>query len=333
MKKKLELLMVTVSLLAMLLSGCTIGNTEYVLDMNNVGRNHVFSVNGENCTKEEARLYLCNYQNIYGHEYGIDLWQHEFGDIPEEQTLEYYIKEVTLVELANIFCMNQLAEEKGITLTEEELDLASKAAEEYYDSLSKEERHYIGASKGDVKEFYEKYAIAQKFYATLTQGVNEEVSDDEARVMLVQQIFVTSKSDAKTIEQQLSEGKNFENLATNYNEADAIQIHLARGTYSEAVDNIVFNMDNGQLSGMIETEEGYYFFYCIDKFVEEMTEANKENIIVQRRKEQFDDVFGGFILSSDFDLNEKVWNSIAIESSGIITTDSYFEVYNKYFSE
>lgn len=333
MKKKLGVLILTVCLLSGLFSGCTIGNTEFVLDMNNVGRNDVFSINGVDCTKEEVRLYLCNYQNIYGHEYGIDLWQHDFGEIPEEETLEYYVKEVTLAELANIFCMNQLAEEKEITLTEEELELVSKAATEYYDSLTREEIRYMGISKGDLKEFYEKYAIAQKLYTTLTQGVNEEVSDDEARVMLVQQIFVTNKADAQTIAQQLSEGKNFETLATNYNEAEAIQIHLPRGMYSEAVDNIVFNMEDGDLSGMIETEEGYYFFYCIDKFVEDMTEANKANIIVQRREEQFDDAFKEFIYNSDFDLNERVWDSIKVDTSGSITTDSYFEVYNKYFSE
>lgn len=333
MKKRLGVLILTVGLLVGILSGCRIGNTEYVLDRNNVGRNDVFSINGNDCSKEEVRLYLCNYQNIYGYEYGIDLWNHDYGDIPEEETLEYYVKEVTLAELANIFCMNQLAEEKEIVLTDEEMDLVSKAAEEYYKSLTKEEIRYMGISKGDLKEYYKKYAIAQKLYKTLTQGVNEEVSDDEARVMLVQQIYVKNKADALTIQEQLSEGKNFETLATNYNEAEAIQIHLARGTYSEAVDNIVFNMDDNELSGMIETEEGYYFFYCLDKFVEEMTEANKENIIVQRRKEQFDDVFRDFILNSDFDLNERVWKSITVDTSGVITTDSYFEVYNKYFSE
>lgn len=333
MKKKLGTLIMMVTLLSGILSGCTIGNTEFVLDMNNVGRNDVFSINGVDCTKEEVRLYLCNYQNIYGYEYGIGLWQYDFGEIPEEETLEYYVKEVTLAELANIFCMNQLAEEQGITLTDEEMQLISQAADEYYESLSKEERKFIGLDKGELKEFYEKYAIAQKFYNTLTQGVNEEVSDDEARVVLIQQIFVKSEANAKIVQQKLNEGSDFGSLASNYNEADSIEIHLARDTYPDEVDNIIFNMDNNEISGMIETEEGYYFIKCLDKYVEDMTEANKQNIIVQRRKEQFDDVFQEFIENSDFDLNEKVWNSIVVDSSGTITTDSYFEVYDKYFQE
>lgn len=331
MKKELGVLITAVALVSGMLSGCTIGNTEFVLDVNDVGRNDVFSINGKDCTKEEARLYLCNYQNIYGYEYGIDLWNYDFGDIPEDETLEAYVKEVTLAELANIYCMNQLAKEQEIDLTEEELQQVSLAAEEYYASLSKEERKYMGVDKGEVKEFYKKYALAQKFYQALTQGVNEEVSDDEARVMLIQQIFVKDEATARVIQQKLNNGTDFGSLASNYNEAESIEVHLARGVYAESVDRVVFNLDNHEISGMIETEEGFYFVKCLDKFVKDMTEANKQNIIVQRRKEQFEDVFQGFIQKSDFDLNERVWNSIIIDTSGVITTDSYFEVYEKYF--
>jgi len=333
MKKRIGILILTATLLSAILTGCTIGNTEFVLDVNNVGRNDVFSINGVDCTKEEVRLYLCNYQNIYGHEYGIDLWQHDFGEIPEEETLEYYVKEVTLAELANIFCMNQLAVERGITLTEDEVNLLSQAVDEYYTSLTKEERKFMGIDKSELKVFYEKYAIAQKLYSTLTQGVNEEVSDDEARVVLIQQIFIKDEVTARNVQQKLNSGADFGSLASNYNEAENIEIHLPRNIYPEEVDTVVFNLENDEISNMIQTEDGFYFVKCLDKYVEDMTEANKQNIIVQRRKEQFDDAFQTFIENSDFDLNEKVWESITIDTSGVITTDSYFEVYDKYFQE
>lgn len=331
MKKRVGALIMTVALLSGTLTGCTIGNTEFVLDMNDVGRNDVFSINGMDCTKEEARLYLCNYQNIYGYEYGIDLWAYDFGGLPEEETLEAYVKEVTLVELANVFCMNQLAEEQEIALNEEEVQLVNQAADEYYESLSKEERKYMGIDKGELKDFYQKYALAQKFYKSLSQGVNEEVSDDEARVVLIQQIFVKEESTANLIEQKLGSGADFASLASNYNETESVEVHLSRDVYPKEVDQVVFNMDNDEISGMIKTEEGFYFIKCLDKFVEDMTEANKQNIVVQRRKEQFDNVFQTFIENSDFDLNEGVWDSIKVDTSGAITTDSYFEVYDKYF--
>ena len=57
------------------------------------------------------------------------------------------------------------------------------------------------------------------------------------------------------------------------------------------------------------------------------------NIILKRRQEQFDDIFYEFIDNSTFELNEKVWDKVEVDTSGAITTDSFFEVYEKYFTE
>ena len=333
MKKRFITLCLALALVSSNLTGCTIGDTEIVLNTNFVGRKHVFSINGEKCTKEEARLYLCNYQNIYGYAYGLNLWEHIASEDLGEQTLEEYVKDVTLTELANIMCMGQMAKQQEIALTDEEKDAVTKAAEEYYASLSKSERSYIGIDKTKLKRFYEKYAVARKLYSLLTQGINEEVSDDEARVVRIQQIFVKTEEKAKLVQEKLSGKDKFENIASTYNEAATIEKNLARGEYPQAVDNVVFRMDDGDVSGMITTEKGYYFIKCIDKFDQELTEENKENIIAKRRKEQFDDKFLEFIETSQFELNESVWEDIKVDTSGDIKTNSFFEVYEKYFTE
>ena len=333
MKRKFITLCMAVALFSTTLTGCTIGNIEIVLNMNSVGRNHVFSINGNKCTKEEARLYLCNYQNIYGSAYGLNLWDYDYSKIEEGASLEDYVKDVTLSELANIMCMEQLAKQQELTLTEEELQKVNAAADEYYKSLSRKEISYIGLDKNELKSFYEKYALAQKLYNSLTQGINEEVSDDEARVIRIQQIYVKSEETATQVQQKLANGEKFDSLASNYNEAGVIERNLARGEYPEVVDNVVFHLDNGEESGMITTEQGYYFIKCLNKFDEELTEANKENIIVKRRKEQFDDKYIEFVETSQFELNESVWDDIKVDTSGDIKTRSFFEVYEKYFTE
>lgn len=333
MKQKFVTLCLAVALLSAPLTGCSIGNTEIVIDMNSVGRNHVFSINGDKCNKEEAKLYLCNYQNIYGTAYGMNLWKYDYSQMEEGSTLEDYVKDVTLAELVNVMCMEQLAKQQELTLTEEEIEKVAKAAEEYYESLSREERSYIGIDKSKLKRYYEKYAIAQKLYRTLTQGINEEVSDDEARVVRIQQIYVKSEETALLVQQKLAGKDKFENIATTYNEAAVIERNLARGEYEKAVDDVVFRLDNNEVSDMIVTEDGYYFIKCLNKFDEELTEANKENIVIKRRKEQFDDKFIEFVDNSLFELNEKAWEDIKVDTSGDIKTKSFFEIYEKYFLE
>ena len=333
MKKKFITLCLAVALASSSLTGCTIGDTEIVFDMNSVGRNHVFSINGDKCSKEEARLYLCNYQNIYGYAYGMNLWEQDFGQLETGSTLEDYVKGVTLNELVNIMCMEQLAKQQKITLTEAETEKVAKAAEEYYESLSKEERSYIGIDKSKLKRYYEKYAAAQKLYRTLTEGINEEVSDDEARVVRIQQIFVKSQETVRLVQEKLSGKEKFENVANTYNEASVMERYLARGEYEKAIDDVVFRLDNNEVSNVVETKDGYYIFKCLNKFDKEMTEENKGNIIIKRRKEQFDDKFIEFVDTSLFELNEKAWNDIKIDTSGSIKTQSFFEIYEKYFTE
>lgn len=333
MKRKLVTLCLTVALLSGGLSACSFGNTEIVLNMNSVGRNHVFSINGDKCTRDEALLYLCNYQNIYGSAFGMNLWEYDYTELGEGASLEDYVKDVTLAELANIMCMEQLAQQQELTLTEEELDKVEKAAEEYFNSLSKEERSYIGTDKNKLKAYYEKYAIAQKLYRSLTQGINEEVSDDEARVIRIQQIFVKSEEAALQVQQKLANKEKFENLASTYNKASSIEKNLARGEYPKEVDDVAFRLDNDEVSDMITTEDGYYFIKCLNKFDAELTEENKAKIVVKRRKEQFDDRFEEFITNSQFELNEKVWENIKIDTSGKIKTNTFFEIYEKYFLE
>ena len=333
MKKRCVTLCLVAALLSSALTGCTIGNTEIVWNTNSVGRNHIFSINGDKCTKEEARLYLCNYQNILGNAYGIDLWEYDYSKMDDDSTLEAYVKDVTLSELASIMCMEQLAEQQELTLTEDELDKVAKATDEYYDSLSREEISYISLDKNELRRFYEKYAIAQKLYSSLTQGVNEEVSDDEARVMRIQQIFVKSEDVALQVQQKLANGEKFDSLASNYNEAGGIEKNLRRGDYPIAVEEVAFRLDNEEQSQMIQAEDGYYFIKCLNKYDEELTEANKETIIVKRRKEQFDDKYIELVENSQFELNERAWDNIELDTSGKITTNSFFEIYEKYFTE
>ena len=328
---KIRKLIIGISLISLILTGCTIGDKKFVLDVNNVGRHDVFSINGTECSMKEAKLYLCNYQNLYGKEFGIDLWNHNFGEHTPEVSLEEYVKEVTLAQLANIMCMNMLAEDMEIALSESEYKKIDTVTEEYFSSLNEKEISYIDITKEDVKKYYEKYAIAQKLYNTLTQGINEEVSEDEARVIRVQQIFVTNQENAMLIKQKLSEGSDFATLASNYNEKEEIEITMARNVYPKEIEDITFHLDNGQLSEMITTEEGYYFFKCISKYEQELTEENKATILIQRRKEQFDDVLTTFVQNSSYELNEELWEETELNRSGEIQTDSFFEIYEKHF--
>lgn len=311
-----------------MLSGCRIGNTEITFSgqpITAISRD-VFTLGDTVCGIKEAKVYLSNYQNIYGTAYGIDLWQHDFGD----DSLVHYVKKITLEELTQIYGMKLLAEAKEITLTEEELADIEQAAEVYYKSLSKEEISYMEVSKGDIREYYSHYALARKLYHSLTEGVDEEVSDDEARVMEIMQIFVSSQEKADEVLTKLKDGEDFATVASNYNELSAIQVLVSRDDLPREVEEVAFEMSDGQISGSVEVENGYYFIRCMNKFHEELTEANKVNIVEKRQKEALDDVYHDFMEALTSNINEELWESLMPDTGGTVTTDSFFVVFEKY---
>lgn len=311
--------------MAIMLSGCQIGNKDIVVS-NSLSNKQVFKLDKTACGLKEARVYLTNYQNIYGTAYTINLWQHDFGD----DSLTEYVKDVTLEELTRVYCMDLLAQTQEMTLSEEELARVADAAKEYYGSLSEEETAYMGVSEMDIEEFYTHYALAQKLYNSLTAGVNDEVSDDEARVMEIMQIYVTDEQKAHEVRQKLLQGDDFASLANNYNELSAIQVTVSRDDLLSEVEEVAFQLNNDEISGMITVENGYYFIKCLNKYDEELTEANKSNIVEKREKEAFDDVYNEFVSSLSSNLNTELWEEITLDTSETITTNSFFSVFEKY---
>lgn len=314
--------------MALLLSGCQIGDKVIVVSKTPNSR-QVFQIDRSICELKEAKVYLANYQNIYGTAYTIDLWQHDFG----EPSLSDYVKDVTLEELTMVYCMNLLAEAENMTLSEAEQQKVEQAAEVYYDSLTREEIFYMGVSKADIEEYYTHYALAQKLYHALLDSVNEEVSDDEARVIEMMQIFVADKKNADIVEQKLLAGEDFAAVANNYNELSAIRVTVARDDLPKAVEEVAFRLDNDEISSKIETENGYYFIKCLNKYNMELTEENKANIVEKRQEAAFDDVYKEFIDTRESYLNLELWETLELEQEKEIQTDSFFSVFETYCGE
>ena len=295
--------------LSMALTGCQIGNKDIVVS-GTLSSRQVFTLDKSACSLKEAKVYLANYQNIYGTAYTIDLWQHDFGDA----SLLDYVKDITLEELTRVYTMDLLAQSQEVTLSEDETA-------------------YMEVVEADIAEYYTHYALAQKLYHSLTNGVNEEVSDDEARVMEIMQIYVTDEDRAHEVEQKLAQGDDFASVANNYNELSAIQVTVSRDDLPDEVEEVAFQLDDNAVSGMIAAGNGYYFIKCLNKYNEELTEANKSNIVEKREKEAFDDVYNEFVASLSSRLNTDLWDGIELTTDGSIQTNSFFAVFEKYCGE
>lgn len=311
-------------------TGCQVGNEEVTISRE-MADDEVFLIDGKTCTLPVMKLLLMNNMNLHSESYGIDLLHNE--DLKVQKKFEQYVKRISMDEITRVYSMVALANSQGVTLTDEQKELAQWAGEDCFKSLTEDEIAYLNISQEEVQDIYEKYALADKLYQSLVQNVNEEVSDDEARIMEVRQIYTTDEEQARKAISDLESGTEFSTVAANYNEADEIALTLQRGMLPESAESVVFSMEDGEISDLIETDQGYYIFYCDNKFNEEQTQIHKTDIVEQRKQEAFHSTYDPFVETIQSKLNQTVWDGISIREMEQYSYADFYIMYEKYLSE
>ncbi len=324
-------------------------NKAQIVLMTGFEEDEVFRIGESSCSVPEVMVYLTNMQNQYESIYGSQIWERKIGN----DSLEKKVKEVVLARLAQIKTMMLLAEEKEIVLTEQEQELADRAAEEYFTSLSANEIEAMKIDEEIIRNLYCEYALANKVYNTVIEGINPEISDDEARTVTVSQIFIktyaldgngervpysqegkkAARKKILEINRMIRDGEDFDELAARYSEDGQLTVSLRKGEKETAYEEAVFQLGNGEISEIVETESGYYLLKCISTLDREQTDQNKKTIIEQRKEEAFSKIYDEFMLTKIRNLNDELWEQISFIRDESVTTTTFFDVYNTYFSQ
>ncbi len=351
-RKKIGVLGLILCLCFGMLAGCggkDGGNTKIVFTTG-LSKNEVFSVGNEVCTKAQMMIYLTTIQNQYENVYGEEIWNTSLNGV----TLEENVKETVLEKLAQVKTMYLLAQEKGISLDEEEKELVSKAAKEYVDSLNETEETLLEVSMETVETLYTEYALANKVYLYIIENVNPEISDDEARTITVQHILIrtyTKDNDGRKVaysdekkrelynkiteirELALNGENEFTELASHYSNDTNITYSFGKGEMDEAFERIAFELETDEISEIVESKSGYHIIKCINTFDKEETDANKIQILEERKKEAFGQEYDAFVETLARRLNQKLWKEIELIHNSEVITANFFEIYDKYFTK
>ena len=308
-----------------------------IIFMGRLSDTQVFRIGDNICTLPELKVYLTTAQKQYENVLGVDMWEQDFGGV----TLEAYLKENILGQIAQIKSMTLLAEEYGVTLTEEEEKKVQKAANKYYSSLNEKEIEYMGVDEETIASLYREYALANKVYEEITKNVDNEVSDDEARKITVQQILFafddeTSESTKnsqykkakKILKKVKAEGADFASIAEKNSEDETIEYTFGKGEKEQPLEDAAFNMENNQISDIIETSYGYVIMKCISNFDRAETDANKDEIVEKRKTEAFDAVYDEFVEKQASQFNDELWAEITFTEDKDISNMTFFEVFN-----
>ena len=310
--------------------------------------NELFKIGSATCTTPEIMIYLTTCYNQYAKTYGQEMWHYDLGGV----SLEEHVKDVVLSKMAQIKIMNLMAEERKIGLSDQEEQRIATAAESYYESLEKELRDREGISKKVVENVYREYAIANKVYETITESADMEISDDEARTVTVQVIYLKNwklknnertalneqetkevLNNAQDILNRIQAGEDFEALAAQCSDDKQIVKNYARGVADAEFEEILFSMDEGDASDIIETDEGYYIVKCISTMDYEATQENKLVLAEQRKKAAFSEAYTEIATNTHSQFRDKHWEKLTLNEEVHTTDANFFEFYDKYVKQ
>lgn len=350
MKEKRKYMIIIALLLCLFGTGCTKIHREYpqkVVLTAGFAKDEVFKLEDVSGTLPEIMVYLVTMQNQYESLYGKEIWQTNLNDL----TLAESVKETILANLSQVKAMNLLARKYDVTLNADDLEKITLAFREYYESLNETEIEILGVTPEIIKQMYQEYALAHKVYNYIIKDINPEISDDEARTITVDHILIkTYEMDGtgtkieyseekrqeayerarEILKMAKTEGSDFKELVLLYSEGDKGTYSFGKGETEPAFEEAAFNLANGEISDIVETQYGYHIIKCLSTFDKEQTNANKIKIVEEKREEVFGEEYDVFAKGLTRDLNTSLWESVTLVENEHVVTKDFFSVYRKY---
>ncbi|MCI8577560.1 MAG: peptidylprolyl isomerase [Lachnospiraceae bacterium] len=315
MRRFLALFLVTLVLLA--LTACRQG-TSTVSDTNeSVGY-----------SDGQVMLVVATERNRYRDVYTDQIWGVEVDNAGT--TFQTYLLKEIQSFLRELKLMNLLADQQGIRLTGQERDRLERLTDEFYDSLTEADLRYTGVKKEEVFELYSEYHRANRLVDELTSGVNLEISDSEAKVIRVQEIFLTDSDYAENVHTQaMTDGTDFAFLARSVSENKEIERNVSRGEQSKEYEDVVFSLEAGEISPVIREGNNCYIVKCINDYDVEATADRKQRLLTMRKNQAFRQIYDEFVAETPVTFTNEIWGRISLKDENASTTTDFFEKYQE----
>lgn len=287
--------------------------------------NELFKVGTQKAYMWEAEILLSDARAEYESVFGSSVWSQTMEGINTDD----YVKDQIKAKLIRVKCMNIMAKKKGVVLSRTQKDAVNNAADEFFNGLTEEEITKLGITRDDIVEMFTQFAIADTLYDDITLQTDTEVSSDDARVITIQYICTESLSDITDAKQRLDSGEAFYTVAKNYGGEEESETELKRGQLDTAFENAAFDLKTGETSDIVEAQGKYYIIKCTSDNEKYKTEANKLELIEQKKLEYFNSVFEEYEASKYVEFNKNKWNATKAGEAMQLSV-SFEDILNEY---
>ncbi|RHV97723.1 peptidylprolyl isomerase [Clostridium sp. OF09-10] len=228
--------------------------------------------------------------------------------------------------LKELKTMSRMADEENVTLSGKERELVKQAAAQYMENL-KNAGDSFEITRDVAESLYEDYWKAEKLVETLTENVNLEVSDSEAKVITVDEIVLSDKDQAdETLKKVRTEGTDFMTVAKEVSEDQEIEKKISRGMRSEEYEQAAYVLASGEISDVIGADGKYYILRCVSDYDEAATKIRKEEMVREKKNEAFYETYSEYAAKVHLAKDDSLWKNLSI-TDGEKTSADFFEIF------
>lgn len=286
----------------------------------------VVNIGKEGVRYSEILGYCYLLKKQYEDSFGQQLWDYSIAD---DKTIGDEAKEEILNMVTELKVISSRAKAEKVSLTADEKDEAIQQAEKILRAATKKEKEKYSLTTQSLLEIFESNFLANKMFYIATDDADTEVTDEEARQADIQYLFLRTSGEnadgtamtlgqdeakavfkrAKKLLEEAEETEDFQTFAMKNTEVDRTELILDRESTalpSEVVSEAM-ELKTGEVSGLIEAEDGYYILYCVNEQDEDATYQKKEDIIARRQEEMFKEKYADWLGNSEISISKSFW--------------------------
>ena len=286
-----------------------------------------------------ARMTQGQYETYYAGMMGMtgeDMWLQE---VEEDKTYEQAVKDSIMTELENLYIIAQHAAEYEVSLTEDEQDAIREAATRFDELNSDETKEAVSGYRKDIEKYLELLTIQNKMDSKMKEGVDEEVSDEEAAQKAMKYVYFSFSStddsgntvdlsdeekealrtDAQTLADRVKAGEDMTAVAEEMGLTanDLTFDEESTGPNEDLVAEVNGFAEEGECTDPIESDLGLYVGQLTSLLDRVATDQEKTNIVEERRQEQYDSLLEEWRDAVTIEVDEKVWDKVDFNDTGV----------------
>lgn len=277
----------------------------------------VFEYGDNKVSKAEVYIYLNTVKERYEDIYGSEIWNISLPEGEDETSMELLTREEVIADIVRVKTFVAHAEEYDIRISETEDNAIKEKAQEFYKKLTDKDIEDMEMTEEMAYNVMYENLVASKVEQIILESAKIEISDEEARQTTFYDLFfpcykkdsagniieMTDEEKEQQYENALNScstlgtavlddnetGEDIENIAAFFRLEEGGEMTLSpeeiQDRYGRDVYEILYAMDNGEYSQVIETEYGYHVFEMIE-LTDQKATAEQKKIMTEEEKQK-----------------------------------------------